>query len=365
VLRLDLGLDSPKYRRPDQQTAFYQELISRMKGLPGVESVGATTITPLGRADNWCGFEVEGRPTPAGAAQEAGLRVVSEDYFRTLRIPLRRGRVFSEADRRVAVPLIRYYEKQPYPAHFNDPQAAPAVVINETMARIYWPNEDPLGKRLRIIASPWITVVGVVGDVHHNTLDKPADPEMFLSDLQEPSANLAVLVRTSNDPLQLAAAAREQVKLIDKDQPVTINTMDDVFSSSVAGQRFNTLLLGAFASLSLMLAMIGVFSVINYSVTQRTREIGIRLALGAPRGNIFKLIVGKGLALAVIGVVLGSLGALGMTRLITGLLFDVSPTDASTFATVSVLMTAVAGLACYLPARRATKVDPLIALRYE
>jgi predicted permease len=260
---------------------------------------------------------------------------------------------------------MRYYEQQPYPAHFNDPQPAPAVLINETMARQYWPNEDPLGRRLRIIESPWLTVVGVVGDVHHNGLNTPPNPEMYMSHLQEPGGALAVMVRTSGDPLQLATTARAEIKALDKDLPVTLTTMDQIFSNSVAGQRFNALLLGVFAALALVLATVGVFGVINYSVAQRTREIGIRIALGAQRRDVFKLVVGQGLILALVGVAIGSLGAFAMMRLITRLLFGVSPTDSSTFVLVSILVTVVATLACYIPARRATKVDPLVALRYE
>ena len=231
-----------------------------------------------------------------------------------------------------------------------------------------WPNStgrtDPLGRRLRVIASPWMTVVGVVVDVHHNGLNTPPNPEIYLSQLGTPGA-LAVMVRTTGDPLLLAAAARQELKVLDKDQPVTITTMDQIFSSSVAGQRFNAILLGIFAALALILATIGVFGVINYSVAQRTHEIGIRLALGAQRGDVFRLIVGQGLILALAGVVIGSGGAYALTRLITGLLFGVSPTDLVTFILVAMLVTVVALLACYLPARRATRVDPLTALRYE
>ena len=366
VLRLDLSLPGLKYKEPQQQKAFYTELIERLKRLPGVESVGATTNTPLGTTDNWDPFAIEGRPAPPpGQQQQAATRVVSSDYFRTLKIPLRKGRFFADADARVALPLIRWYEQQPYPAHYDDPQPAPAVIINETMARLYWPNEDPLGQRLRIIVGPWMTIVGVVGDVRHSRLTSLPNPEMYLSDLQEPSSSLDVMVRTRGNPLALASAAREQVKAIDKELPLSITTMDEIFANSVAGQRFNTQLLGAFASLALILAMIGVFGVINYSVAQRTHEIGIRIALGAARRNIFNLVVSQGLFLALLGVAIGSVGAFGLTRLITGLLFDVSPTDAITFIMVGSIMMAVALLACYLPARRAIKVDPLVALKYE
>ena len=366
VLRVDLALPETKYSAPQQQRAFYNDLIARMRNLPGVEAVGGTTQTPLSPGDNWIAFAIEGRPEPPpGQQQQAAVRAVSDDYFHTLRIPLRKGRVFNSGDARVALPLIRWFEQQPFPAHFNEPQAAPAIVINETMARLYWPNEDPLGSRMRIIFSPWMTVVGVVGDVHHNGLNTPPNPEIYMAQTQEPASSLAVMARTTGDPLQLAAAAREQVKAIDKDLPVTITTMDQIFSQSVAGQRFNTLLLGIFAVLALTLAMIGVFGVINYAVAQRTHELGIRIALGAQRLDVFRMIVGEGLLLALIGVALGAAGAVTLTRLIRGLLYGVSPTDGPTFVIVSLLVTLVALFACYLPARRATRVDPLVALRAE
>lgn len=366
VLRLNLSLPALRYKEPQQQIAFYEDLIPRLKSLPGVESVGATSQTPLSPGDNWAPFAIDGRPAPPpGRQQNVAIRGVSNDYFQTMRIPLRKGRFFTNADARIALPLIRWFEQQPYPEHFNESQAIPAVIINETMARLYWPSQDPLGQRLKIIESPWMTIVGVVGDVRHSGLNVQPNPEIYFSHLQEPQSSMAVMIRTTGDPLQLAAAAREQVKSIDKDQPLTVTTMERIFSNSVGEQRFNALLLGIFAALALVLAMIGVFGVINYSVAQRTHEIGIRIALGAQRGSIFRLVVGQGLVLAVVGITLGSIGAFAVTRLIRGLLFGVSPTDATTFAMVWILMTVVAVLACYLPARRATKVDPLVALRYE
>ena len=366
VLRLDLGLSGLRYKEPQQQRAFYEQLITELRGLPGVESVGATTQTPLSPGDNWSAFAIEGRPSPPpGQQQQAATRAVSNEYFETLHIPLKSGRFFSDSDARVALPLIRWFDQQPFPAHFNDPQPAPAAIINETMARLYWPNEDPIGKRLKIISSPWMSVVGVVGDVHHTGLSTLPNPEIYLSHLQEPQTSLAVMIRTSVDPLQLATAARERVQLLDKDQPVTVTTMEEIFSQSVAGQRFNALLLGVFAALALILAAIGIFGVINYSVAQRTHELGIRIALGAQRSDVFRLVIGDGLLLVLVGVALGAGGAYALTRLLRGLLFGVSPTDALTYAIVSALVIGVSLFACYLPGRRATKVDPLEALRYE
>ena len=365
VLTLDLALPELRYDEPRKQKAFYEELIARLRRLPGVEAVGATTQTPLGPGDNWSAFSIDGRPTPEGGLQQAAMRAVSDDYFQTMRIPLRKGRFFTNADARLALPLIRWFPQQPYPEHFSESQPIPTVIINDTMARLYWPNQDPLGQRLKIIESPWMTVVGVVGDVRHSGLSMPPNPEIYLSQLQEPSSSMAVMIRTKGDPLPLVAAARGQVTALDKDQPVIITTMDQVFSASVGEERFNTLLLGTFAGLALVLAMIGVFGVINYSVAQRTHEIGIRIALGAQRSSIFKLVISQGLVLAVIGISVGSVAAFALTRLIRGLLFGVSPTDASTFGIVWLVMTAVALLACYVPARRATRVDPLVALRYE
>jgi len=366
VLRLDLSLPGPRYAKPQQQIQFYEELLGRIKTLPGVEAVGATTQTPLSPGDNWSFFSIEGRPAPAaGQEPHAAMRSVSSDYFRVMRISLKKGRYFTEADARIALPVMRWFEQQPYPEHYNESQPAPVIIINETMARMFFPGEDPLGMRMRIVESPWLTIVGVVGDIHHGGLNTRPNPEMYLCDLQEPSGSLAVMVRTSGDPLTLAAAAREQVMAVDKQQPVAITTMDQIFSNSVGGQRFNMLLLSIFAALALVMAVVGVFGVINYSVAQRTQEIGIRIALGAQRRDILRLVVGQGMVIALLGVGAGLAGAFALTRLISVLLFGVSPTDPVTFSAVALLLTGVALLASYIPARRAMNVDPMVALRYE
>jgi putative ABC transport system permease protein len=366
VLAVDLSLSKRRYPEPRLQMRFYEQLIAGIRALPGVEAVGATSETPLTAGDNWLPFRVEGRPAPApGQEPYAAIRAISNDYFRVMRIPLRNGRFFSDADARLALPTIRWFEQQPLPPNFNDPQPAPVIIINETMARTFWPGEDPLGKRLRIIASPWLTVVGVVGDIRHGALTAKPNPEMYMSHLQEPSGSLAVVARTSVDPLSLAAAVRGQVEALDKDQPATVTTMGRLFTDSVAGQRFNATLIGAFGILALVLALVGVFGVINYSVSQRTREIGVRIALGADQKDIFKLVVGQGMTLALLGIGIGLAGAFALTRLISNLLYEVSPNDPGAFFFVSLSLAAVALLACYIPARRAMKVDPQIALRCE
>jgi putative ABC transport system permease protein len=366
VLRLDLSLPGPRYARPQQQMRFYGDLMERIKSLPGVEAVGATTQTPLSPGDNWGPFTIEGRPAPdAGQQPYAAMRTVSSDYFRVMRVPIKKGRYFTEADTRLALPVMRWFDQQPYPEHYDKSQPPPAIIINETMARMFFPNEDPLGQRLRIIASPWFTIVGVAGDIRHRGLNTQPSPEMYLSDLQEPQSSMAVMIRTSVDPLTLARAAREQVMILDKDQPVAVTTMDQIFSDSVGGQRFNMLLLSIFGGLALVMAVVGVFGVINYSVAQRTLEIGIRISLGAQRRDVLKLVVGQGMLLALLGVGIGLVGAFALTRLISELLFGVSPTDPVTFSAVSLLLTTVALVASYIPARRAMNVDPMVALRCE
>jgi putative ABC transport system permease protein len=366
VLRLDFALPEPRYPQPSSKVHFYQDLMDRIRALPGVESVGATSQTPLSPGDNWGPFKIEGHPAPApGQESNAAMRSVSADYFKTMRIPLIKGRFFSDADARIALPVMRWFDQQPYPEHYNDPQPSPTIIINATMARMYFADDDPLGKRISIVSSPWLTVVGVVGDVHHTGLSTKPNPEMYFFDQQEPSGTLAVMVRTGVDPLTLAGAVREQVAAIDRDLPISVTTMEKIFSDSVGGQRFNMMLLSVFAGLALVLAVVGVFGVINYSVTQRVQEIGIRIALGAQRRDILRMVLGNGLILALSGVSIGLVGAFALTRLISGFLFEVSPTDPFTFVIVSVVLSLVALLASYVPARRAMKVDPMIALRCE
>jgi putative ABC transport system permease protein len=280
--------------------------------------------------------------------------MVSPDYFKTIGIALDKGRALTDQDR----------EGTPFVA-----------VINETMARTFFAGQDPIGRRIKLggleAPFPWLSIVGVVGDVRHNGLETEAKLQMYVPYQQPPLPDFNVTsmflaVRTSAEPSTLVAAVRREVAVLDKDQPVAdIKTMNERLDESSAPRRFNMLLLAIFAALALMLAAVGIYGVMSYSVTQRTHEIGVRVALGARSGDVLKLIVGQGMLLALIGVGLGLAGAFALTRLMTSLLFGVSPSDPLTFVCVALVLSAVALFACLIPARRATRVDPMVALRYE
>ena len=367
VLTAHIPLPGAKYSGVERQRSSMAEVITRVGALPGVSAVGGVSMLPLGPCCNGMPVRIEGRPDPApGQDLIARSTIVAGRYFDAMRIPLRRGRVFAASDARIAIPLIRWYPQQPLPAHFNEPQAAPVAVINETMARRFWPNEDAIGKRFQTIASPLITVIGVVADVRQSGLLEEPIPQMYLSDLQEPSGALTLVVRTEGDPLAIAGALRQQVRTVDPTLPVgTMETMDDVLWSSVGRPRFNTVLLGASGIIALLLAVLGVYGVISYAVERRTHEIGIRRALGAQTQDVLRMVVGQAFVLVGLGIAIGVAGAFGLTRLLTTLLYDVQPTDPGTFFGVAALLAGVALLASYVPGRRATRVDPPDALRAE
>jgi putative ABC transport system permease protein len=275
--------------------------------------------------------------------------VVMPGYFEAMNIPLINGRVFTKRDRTGVHPA--------------------GIVINRTLAHKFFPNEDPIGKPLAVQWShpdePY-EIIGIVGDVHQKSLDKEANPAVFLSNLQEPTAPVNLVVRTQGDPRQLANAVRAEIRALDREMPIAaVRAMDEIVSDSYAAPRFNTILLGGFAALALVLAGVGIFGVISYSVAQRTQEIGIRRALGAGAGSVMRMVLQQGMGLSAIGVVIGVAGALAATRLLESLLYEVTPTDPETFVAVPVVLMAVSVLACYLPARRAATIDPIRALHYE
>jgi predicted permease len=353
VLEVDPGFKPQKLltmqvsvNNPDgQQVAnFFEQLQENVRSLPGVTSVAVSDGLPFDMA-NYPGFRIEGRTEPDNKG--SGLRYkVSLDYFQTMGIELLKGRLFTAEDTR-------------------DSQRV--IVINDVLARQHFPNEDPLGKRLKETpTSPSLEIVGVVRHVEHYNLDnKSAQPQFYTSFNQAPGGRY-VLVRTAVEPLSLAAAVRAQVAALNKDQAVfNVRTMEQIVGQSVAPRRFSMLLLTVFAVVALGLASLGIYGMMSYAVAQRTREIGVRMALGAQSGNVLRLVIGQGMKLALAGVALGLVASVALTRTIKNLLFGVSATDPLTFAAFALLLAAVALLACWIPARRATKVDPLRALRHE
>ncbi len=348
VVTFNLFLSPTRNNDDARKINFLQQVLERVATVPGVRAAGLTSTTPLtgGPATS---FEIEGRPpVPDEHAPIADIRIIDPHYFSAMSVPLRTGRFFSE----------------------RDAASAPRVmIVNETLAHRFFPDESPLGRRVTMKDwGPPLTgeIVGVVGDVKENGLDAAIQPEIYWPYPQFPSNFNTLVVKAAADPLQLTAAVKAQIWAVDREQPIAnIVTMDEVISTSVAARRFNLLLFGSFAVCALLLAAIGIYGVISYTVAQRTHEIGVRIALGARRTDVLKLIVGQGMALAGAGVALGWLVALGLTRWLKTLLFEVSATDTLTFVVIALLLGIVALLACYLPARRATRVDPLIALRYE
>jgi putative ABC transport system permease protein len=311
-------------------------------------------ISELPLSGDWLDhdFLIEGRP-PIAPGDEPSLqtRSVLGDYFHTMHIPLRAGRDFGPQDLVDRAPLVG--------------------IANEAMVRQYFPHEDPLGKRIRWARDPevhWITIIGVVGDVKHFALDLAEQPGLYSPYTQAAPWKrwMTVVARTQSDPASMAQTVKQQIWKIDSQLPVTkVQTMSEVAAASFAGRRLNMSLLAIFAALALVLAAVGIYGVMSYSVTQRTQEIGIRMALGARAADVLKLIIKNGMTLILIGVCIGLGDAVALTRLLTTLLFGVAPTNTVTFIAVSLVLIVVALLACYIPARRATKVDPLVALRYE
>ncbi|MGH9811728.1 MAG: ABC transporter permease [Candidatus Acidiferrales bacterium] len=347
LLTARLSLSENQYPGSASLTQFSRELLDRAQSLPGVDAVGLTGNLPFSQ-DGWqFDIQVEGQPPPEpGKAPFVEVSVISPDYFRAMGIPLKSGRSFTEQD-----------------------TGEPAVVIvSDSFARRFFPEANPLGGR---IANPgpvlrWATIIGVVGDTYRNSLDVRSRPEIYLPFPQETTRRISVVVRTTTDPSSLVPALRRQLQAIDPNQPLYgVQTMEQRVAASLGERRFSMTLLGGFAALAFLLAVIGLYSVISYSVSQRTREIGIRMALGANRSSVLRLVLRQGLSLTVVGTVMGVGGALYLTRFAANMLYGIKPTEPIVFVAVAVLLAGVALLACWVPARRAARVDPMVALRYE
>ena len=349
LLTMKLVLPAAKYKDDPARAAFYSELLDRIRILPGVESVAAVNYLPLGGSNSSDVFLIEGLPAPPPGQEFVGrYRVCTPDYFQTMGIPVLKGRAFTEQDKA---------------------DAPPVVIVNETLAQRFWPNQDPINKRMRFTGplekNPWIQVVGVVKDVKHD-LSLPMSSDYYLPQNQDTWSSMVLVAKTKTEPTSMAASIRQQVWAIDKDEPVfDVRTMQQVRALSVALYSFSSVTLTIFAAVALILSAVGIYGVMAYVVTQRTHEIGIRMALGARSRDVLRLVVRHGMTLALIGVGVGLGGAWALTRFMSSLLVGVSPTDAVTLSAVSLCLISIALIACYLPARRATKVDPLVALRYE
>jgi putative ABC transport system permease protein len=347
LLTAQTWLPVPEYSKPARQVAFLQEVLNRVEALPGVIRAAGGVCTPFSGLDtDW--VAVEGRPQPPlGTGPRAAFCSVSEDYFRTLQVPLVAGRFFT--------------------AH--DVQGGPQVVIvNQAFVRSLFPGQSPIGRRIRPggPSSTWLSIVGVVGNVRYGGLDQPNQAVVYTSYRQAPSPYVSIIVRTATQPSSIASALRAQVEAVDKNQPIfDVRTMQQRIAETVGSRRFNMLLLTSFALLALILAAVGLYGVVSYSVSQRTHEIGIRMTLGAQKHDVLRMVTGQGMILALAGVVVGICGALGLTRLLSSLLYGVKAIDPPTFIAVPLLLIGIALLACYIPARRATKVDPAVALRHE
>jgi putative ABC transport system permease protein len=351
VITFEMGVPDVKYDSAEKQAEFFRQLQARLAALPGVETASAVVPLPLSNNNIGISFEIEGQPVPKGQQPSSAYRAVSLDYFRTMGIRLIKGRDFDERDT------------------YNAPAV---IIINEAYADRYFPGEDPIGKRIRPGISvetgkkPWREVVGVVGNVRYRALNRDYTPEYYVPESQMPFDSMTLVVKTTNDPRQIVGAVRDEVRNMDKDLPVyNIRTMDDYLAASVAQPRLITLLLVIFAGLALLLTTIGLYGVMSYSVVQRTHELGIRMALGARPADVLRLVVKQGMALAGIGVGVGLVVAFLATKVMTSLLFGIGAKDPLTFAAIALIIAGVALGACLVPARRATKVDPMVALRYE
>jgi predicted permease len=352
ILTMQISLPRSKYAENNQMSAFYEQVLDRVKALPGAQSAAFGTNLPMSGSNSSASFSVEGLQVPQGESSPHGdPHMVSTDYFKTMEIPLLSGRYFDERDSKDSLPV---------------------TVVDETLANRYWPDQDPVGKRIAAFFDSknnqlnWRTVVGVVKNVKRYGLDGKIKEQYYFPQSQSPQRSMFLLVRSAADPTGLASSIRDAIHNVDKDQPIfRVMTMEQVVSNSVAQKRFSMLLLVIFAAVALLLAAVGIYGVMSYSVTQRSHEIGIRMALGAQQGDVLRMVVRQGMTITLIGVVIGLVGAFLVTRIMSSLLFGVGARDPLTFVAIPLILAGVALGACFIPARRATRVDPMIALRYE
>jgi putative ABC transport system permease protein len=342
---MGITLPPAKYENDARRRAFYDELMRRARSLPGVESAALINNVPLGQSDSSSSFQVEGVPDPPPGQQfDGGYRVCTPDYFKTMGVPVVRGREFTEAD---------------------TADSHRVIIVNETLAKRFWPDGDALGKHIRLGPTRW-EVVGVVGDMKRQMFT-PITPDFYLPLAQHTSETMTLVARTRTQPLALTAAIRSEIQAIDRDQPVfDVKSMAQVRDRMVMPFRVVGALMSGFGVFALIMAATGIYGVMAYAVSQRTREIGVRMALGARRGDILKLlVVGQGMWMTATGIIIGMAGSIGLAQVLKGMLFGVNSIEWTICAGVTLLLTGVSLLACYLPARRATKVDPLVALRCE
>ncbi|HKY05931.1 MAG TPA: FtsX-like permease family protein, partial [Blastocatellia bacterium] len=346
---LTLNVEMSRFKEPARRAALARQVVERVAQVPGVEAVGGGTGLPPQTPQRNTRFEIEGIPDLSNGGDIAYFMAATPDYFRALGTPLVQGRVFDE----------------------RDSETSPKVVIiNQSLARRLFPNQEATGRHLKLIspdqAPDWREIVGVVGDIRYRGLDDPGEAAVYTPFSQTPFYWTYLMVRTSADPAAVAAGVRKAISSVDSNlTAASLRTMDDLVSESVSQPRFNATLLSIFAGLALVLASVGIYGVISYTVAQRTREIGIRMALGARPSDVLRLVLTKGMRLVLAGVVIGLAGAFVLTRVLESMLFGVTTTDPATYLIVTLLLAFVALVACYTPARRATKVDPMVALRYE
>jgi putative ABC transport system permease protein len=350
VLTMRVVVPAARYSQPDQVRTFYREVLRRVSALPGVTKAGANSGIPLSGAGSSGTTTVDNPAFPDDrGTPEADQRVVTPGYFEAMGMTMLSGRMFDERDNETGQPV---------------------AIIDETMARTFWPNEDPLGKRIkrggRQSTQPWLTIVGVVRHVRYRTLEEPSRVQLYMPHAQVPFNGMSLAIKTNLEPRTLSAAVQREVLAVDREQPVwAIRTMDELMATSVMRRQLIMTLLTIFAGIALTLAAVGIYGVISYWVTQRSHEIGIRVAIGASRLDVLKMVLGQSMSVVLIGVGIGLAGAAALTRLMGTLVYNVSTTDAATFAGYSAALILVGLVASYLPARRATRIDPVTMLRQQ